>query len=678
MCLLFDLTLPITDPVLLFCIVLFIILLVPVLFHKLNVPAIIGLIITGMIVGPNGFYLLERDASIILFGTVGLLYIMFLAGLEVNLNDFKKNRNKSLVFGFFTFFIPMLLGFPTFYYLLGTSIESSLLISSFFASHTLLAYPVASKLGITKNTAVNVAVGGTIITDTAALLVLAIIAGSAEGELDSEFWITLGLSVIVFGLIVLVGFPFIGRWFFRKMEDSVSQYIFVLGMVFLAAFLAELAGIEPIIGAFLAGLALNRLIPHTSPLMNRIEFVGNAIFIPFFLISVGMLIDLTVLLEGTTAIIIAITMVILALSSKWIAAMVTQKIYKFKKEEGNVIFGLSSAQAAATLAAVLVGFELNLVDHFVLNGTIIMILVTCIVSSYVTERSGKIVALSESRKVPNLKELPERILVPVANPEQIEKLIDLAIMIKDPSSKEPIYPLAVVKDDDEAKEKIALINKSFEKAIKQASATENQLNVLTRVDLNVANGISRAIKEKIINKIIIGWNAKITTTNRVFGSVLDSLLRKTEQSVIVSKIVFNLSTVKRFIVVVPKNAQYETGFIGWIQTIRFLAQQTGEKVRFFGNDMTLNAIKALIQDTKPHIKTDYNIFEKMEDFLVLSRDINKNDLIIIISARKGSLSYDSTLDKVPQHLSTYFVENNFLIIYPEQGSSNKFEIKSLS
>lgn len=678
MSLLFELTLPVTDPVLLFCIVLFIILLIPVFFHKMNLPAIIGLILAGMFVGPNGIHLLERDSSIVLFGTVGLLYIMFVAGLEINLNDFKKNQDKSIVFGFLTFIIPMIMGIPVFYYLLDMPLNSSILISSLFASHTLLAYPVVSKLGVTKNQAVNITVGGTIITDTAALLILAVIAGAAEGELDQEFWIRLIISVIIFGLVVLGGFPFVGRWFFRKMEDAVSQYIFVLGMVFLAAFLAELAGIEPIIGAFLAGLALNRLIPHTSPLMNRIEFVGNAIFIPFFLISVGMLIDLGVLLQGYGAIIVAVAMVIVALFSKAIAAFLTKILYRYSNEEGKIIFGLSSAQAAATLAAVLVGFQLNILNENVLNGTILMILVTCIVSSYVTEKAGRILAISENKKVPDLKELPEKILVPVANPSQMMKLIDLAIMIKDPQSPEPIYPLAVVKDDEEAKEQIALINKSFEKAIKQASATEHKLNVLTRVDINVANGISRAITEKVINKVIMGWNAKITKANRIFGSVLDSMLKETEIMIIVSKVVYNLSTVKNLIVVVPANAEFETGFISWVHMVKGLAQQTGELVKFYGRERTLRAIQNLLSETKPHVKAEYHLFEKMEDFLVLSREISKNDLLIVVSGRRGTLSYHSSLDKVPKYLSEYFRDINFLIIYPEQGFPAYHEIKSLS
>ncbi|HEY4650687.1 MAG TPA: cation:proton antiporter, partial [Pontibacter sp.] len=279
--LLLKLTLPFEDPVMIFMMVLLIILVAPMILNRLRIPGIVGLIIAGVLVGPNGLNLLMRDASIILFGTVGILYIMFLAGLEVDMIDFKKNKNKSMVFGALTFLIPITVGTLVFYYIMGYEILSAILLSSMFSSHTLIAYPIASRLGLNKNEAVTITIGGTIITDTAVLLVLAVVAGSAEGNIDFFYWIKLAMSLSVFAAVVMFGFPYIARWFFRHIEgEKGAQFIFVLTMVFAAAFLAELAGVEAIIGAFLAGLALNTLIPHTSALMNRIEFVGNNVFIP--------------------------------------------------------------------------------------------------------------------------------------------------------------------------------------------------------------------------------------------------------------------------------------------------------------------------------------------------------------------------------------------------------------
>ncbi|MGC1203396.1 MAG: cation:proton antiporter [Flavobacteriaceae bacterium] len=391
---------PITNPILKFLIILIIILLTPILLNRVKIPHILGLIIAGAIVGPNGFNLLLRDSGIILSGTAGLLYIMFLAGLDIDMAEFKKNRSKSVFFGLLTFIIPMTLGTLSSIYLLKLSIPSSILVASMYASHTLIAYPILSSMGVHKIKAVNITVGGTVITDTLALLVLAIIVGMEKGEVNLLFWLKLALSICVFFIITMFVFPLIAKWFLNRYADGVSRYIFVIAIVFLAAFLAESAGIEGIIGAFLGGLALNRLIVKDSTLFNRIEFVGNAIFIPFFLISVGMLVDYSAFFQDFETIKVALIMSIVATLSKFLAAWITQKSLNFSKDERRLIFGLSNAQAAATLAAVLVGFNtiigetssgqpIRLLDETILNGTIVMILITCTIATFSAQKGAR-------------------------------------------------------------------------------------------------------------------------------------------------------------------------------------------------------------------------------------------------------------------------------------------------
>ncbi len=667
MLLLFELSLPLKDPVLVFCMVLLFILAAPLLFAKFKIPGVIALILAGTITGPNGFHLLERSDAVILFGTVGLLYIMFMAGLEIDLNDFKKNRNKSMVFGFFTFAIPMVLGSLASYFVLGFNIQSSILLASMFASHTLLSYPVVSRMGIAKNEAVTITVGGTIITDTAALLVLAVIAGSAKGELNADFWIRLGLSMAVFMGVVLWGFPKIARWFFRNVEsEGGAQYIFVLAVVFASAFAAELAGVEPIIGAFLAGLALNRLIPHTSPLMNRIEFVGNNLFIPFFLIGVGMLVDIRVLFNGYEALLVAFVMVVVALLAKWLAAMLTKKIYGYTTDEGNIIFGLSSAQAAATLAAVLVGYQLEILNENVLNGTIVMILVTCLASSFVAENAAKRMAVLEAGKKPEEPVALERILVPIANPATMEQLLDMAIMVKNPESNEPVYPLSVIKDSDDAADQVIMFQKALEKAVKQASASETLLQPISRVDLNIAGGILRVIKELGATKLVIGWNGKTSAKNLFFGSVLDNLLEKTGKMILVTKLVYPLNTIKKLVVVMPPYADAETGFNDLLGTLRILARQTTGKIHFFGDEHVLQVVGERFKKAKPVIETVCEPFSDWEDFLILSREVSDHDLLLVVNARPHTISHNLHLDRVPKYLAKHFSKISFIVLYPEQ------------
>ncbi|SEP10326.1 Kef-type K+ transport system, membrane component KefB [Mucilaginibacter gossypiicola] len=382
--------LPFSNPVLVFSLILLIILLAPIVMGKFRFPGIVGFILAGIAIGPHGLNLLRKNSAVDLFSTIGLLYIMFIAGVELDLNEFKQKKHKSLVFGFFTFCIPILIGFPICYYLLGYPLITSALTASMFATHTLVAYPIVSKYGMAKNEAVAISVGGTILTDTAVLILLPVIMGAKSGGLGFSFWLQLMISLSIFAFIMFVLIPPLARWFFNRYRDNKTlPYVFVLFIVFLSAFLSQLAGVEPIIGAFVAGLALNKAVQQSQPLMHRIDFVGNAIFIPFFLISVGMLVDLRVLTRGPQATIVAVSLTLGALLGKWLAALSTQKIFKYSATQRTLIFGLSSAHAAATLAIILVGFKAQIIDDNILNGTIILILVTCVVASFATERASK-------------------------------------------------------------------------------------------------------------------------------------------------------------------------------------------------------------------------------------------------------------------------------------------------
>ncbi|MEZ2442462.1 cation:proton antiporter [Chitinophaga sp. RCC_12] len=675
--LLMNTNLPLKDPVPIFSLVLFIILLAPILLRKLRIPSIIGLIIAGMLIGDHGFKIIQKD-SIDLFAKAGLLYIMFLAGLELDMTEFRKNRYRSMVFGAFTFFIPLTMGFVVCTYVLQFNFMATLLVSSMFATHTLVAYPLASRLGITKNEAVTVAVGGTIITDTAVLLILAVITGAQAGNLNTYFWVRLGISLAIFAAIILWLMPMLGRWFFKKIkDDKTSHFIFVLALVFASAFLAELAGVEGIIGAFLAGLALNQLIPHTSPLMNRIEFVGNAIFIPFFLISVGMLVDLRVLLKGPEALIIAGALTLMALSSKWLAALFTQLVFKYSANQRKVIFGLSSAHAAATIAVILIGYNMHIVDEHVLNGTVILILITCLVGSFVTENAGRRLAIQEAEGKPEVDDQPERILVPVSNPDRIEALLDFAVMIKDSNAPTPIYPLAVVQDNEEAKEKIHLTNKMLEKAVIHAAATESAVQVVTRIDLNVSDGITRATKELLISDVILGWTDKTSTTDRwlgnIFGTTLDNVLQRVWETVYVCNFHSPLNTTKKMVLVMPPNAEYELGFLHYMQKMFMLAKQAGARLLVFCNEKTQTITAAFAEQTKMSVDLGFRQFDTIEDFLVLSREITRDDLVVVVTARKSTLSYHAYMDGIPAKLERHFKDNNVILLYPEQREFDSLE-----
>ena len=670
----FNLNLPITDPTWIFLLVLLIILFAPMVLGWLRIPHIIGMILAGVVIGEHGFNILARDSSFELFGKVGLYYIMFLAGLEMNMGDFKQNRGKAVVLGLLAFVIPMALGFITNMTVLKYGFITSVLLASMYASHTLVAYPIVIRYGVSRHRSVSIAVGGTAVTDTLTLLVLAVIGGLFKGESSEMFWLWLVVKVIFLGFLIIFFFPRIGRWFFRKYDDNVMQFIFVLAMVFLGAGLMEFVGMEGILGAFLAGLVLNRLIPHVSPLMNHLEFVGNALFIPYFLIGVGMLIDIKILFGHGDALKVAVVMTTVALASKWIASWLTQKIYKMKAIERELMFGLSNAQAAATLAAVLVGYNIilpngeRLLNEDVLNGTIVLILFTCIISSFATERAARKLAMHEAQldTENSKKETPEKILIPVANPDTIDDLINLSLLIRDSKQKNNLLALNVI-NDNSSSERLELCGKrNLERAAMIAASADVPLSQVSRYDLNIASGIIHTAKEYEVTDVVIGLHRKVNIVDSFFGNLADSLLKGLHREVMIAKFLMPVNTLRRIIIAVPPKAEYEAGFQKWVEHFCRMANILGCRAHFFANEQTLGYLQQLVKKKYGLTMTDFSRLDDWGDLLLLTGQVNYDHLLVIVSARRGSISYDPAFEKLPAQLGKYFSNNSLIILYPDQ------------
>ena len=667
-----SLKLPITDPTWIFLLVLLIILFAPILLTKLRIPHIIGMILAGLAIGEHGFNILVRDSSFELFGKVGVYYIMFLAGLEMNMADFKKNRGKAVALGLLAFIIPISIGMVTNVLLLKYSLITSILLASMYASHTLVAYPIVIRYGISRQRSVSIAVGGTAVTDTLTLLVLAVISGVFKGEAGGLFWLWLVVRFVVLAMLIMYFLPRIGRWFFRRYDDNVMQYIFVLAMVFLGAGLMELIGMEGILGAFLVGLVLNRLIPHVSPLMSHLEFVGNALFIPYFLIGVGMLIDVKVIFGGGDALKVAGVMIVVALGGKWIASWLTQKIYRMSVLECELMFGLSNAQAAATLAAVLVGYNIilpdgsRLLNEDVLNGTVLLILVTCIVSSFTTERAARKMAMGEAHPEEDRSREPEKILIPVANPNTIEYLMNLSLVIRDPKQKDNLLALNVINDHSGTEALEQQGKRYLERAAKITASAGVELKCISRYDLNIAAGIIHTAKEHGATDVIIGLHWKVNIVDSFFGMLTESLLKGLHREVMVARFLIPINTLRRIIVAVPPKAEYEAGFQKWVDHFCRMGTTLGCRVHFFANEQTGNLLQALVKKKHSNTLTEFSRLDEWEDLLLLTGQVNYDHLLVVISARRGSISYDSSFEKLPSQLGRYFTNNSLIVLYPDQ------------
>ena len=684
---LFDLNIhfPVTDPTWIFFLVLIIILFAPMILGCLRIPHIIGMILAGVVVGKYGFNILERDSSFELFGKVGLYYIMFLAGLEMDMDDFKKNRTKGLVFGMFTFLIPMGLGIWSSMSMLGYGFLTSVLLASMYASHTLIAYPIISRYGLSRQRTVSITIGGTAVTVVLALMVLAVIGGMYKGEeVGGLFWVLLVARVVLlFGLIIFL-MPRISRWFFRTYDDAVMQFVFVLAMVFLGGGLMELVGMEGILGAFLAGLVLNRFVPHVSPLMNRLEFVGNALFIPYFLIGVGMIIDVRCLFTEGEALKVAVVMTVVATFSKWLAAWITQKIYGMNKVEGSLIFGLSNAQAAATLAAVLIGHGIimengeRLLSDDVLNGTVVMILFTCIISSVVTERAARKMVTQENLTEGGEGKELERILIPVANPETIEGLVGMALMMRHPRQKESLVALSVINDNNTSETKELIGKRNLERTAMIAAAADASVKTVLRYDLNIAQGIIHTQKEYAVTDVVIGLHRKTNLMDSFFGNLTESLLKGTNRQIMITKLLMPVNTLRRIVVAVPDKAEYEMGFLKWVTQLCRMGKQLGCRVHFFATEDTLKHLRVVTEKQEANTFTEISVLEEWDDLLLLTGQVSYDHLFVVVSSRKGSISYQTSFERLPAQISKYFANNSLLIVYPDQLGDDPQEIVSFS
>jgi Kef-type K+ transport system membrane component KefB len=667
--------LPLTNPVLVFSLLLFIILLSPIVLRRLRIPGIIGLIISGLIIGPHalgliGYNALQSEGSIKLFSTIGLLYIMFMAGLELDLNQFKKYLNKSLTFGLLTFILPLILGYPICYYALNLDATASLLVASMFSTHTLVAYPIISKYGLSKHSSVAITVGGTILTDTAVLIILAIISSSTQGNLDGAFWLRLITSLTIFSIIMFYGIPKVARWFFSKLDsEKSSQYIFVLSVVFFAAFLAEVAGVEHIIGAFVAGLVLNRLIPHNSILMNRIDFIGNSLFIPFFLIYVGMVVDYRAFLQGTWPLVIAGVLTTFAIFSKWLAAFVTQLIFKMSSTERQVIFGLSTSHAAATLAIIMVGYNEGngILDINIVNGTVLLILFTCMTASFVTESAGKklLIELNESGEgeLNETKLRNQHIMVSMNELKGNESLIDFSLIISDPKVINPISVVSVYPNNEKAEMMIRKSRKSLEDIVKHFSGHESKLNTIATIDYNLSSGIARVSKELVADIVVMNDNRNFNFIQRMVGDERDHLMDVCDKTIFFCHFDKSMVSYTRVVVMAPPLCELENSFAIWVERIFRLAKELNLKIELFSTLATKERFDKIGPANKIEAIIKFNEIENFEDAL-LKYDKNKNDLIITCLARKGAVSHSVDIDTYTAKLEKACPTHDVVFIYP--------------
>lgn len=578
------------SPLLILTLVIGIIWFVPIVCRKIHVPSIVGFILAGIVIGPSVLGVAGQTSIFQILGSLGMLYIMFQSGSEIDINDFKQYKYRSLFFGLCTFFIPFGLGLITSRFLLPFGWLPSLLLGAMYGSHTLMTYPIVSRYGVQKNVAVNITVGATMVAIILSLMVLAIVEGwSRSVQSITEYAIQLAL-VAVFLFSVLWLFPRFARMFFKRYRDPISEFMVVMLMLVGSALLADLAGLEGILGAFLCGVSLNRLLPNRSPLMNRINFVGNSIFVPLFLISVGLMIDIHAFWSGWTTVTIAIVMIITKLIGKGLSAWIAQVVFRFSKHERQLIFGLTHATAAGTLAIVTIAYQMGILSSDVLNASVLMILVLCTTASFISEHAAKELALQESAKLE--------------------------------SDHEDDYWLLTSVGDD----------------LRPAMREIGEMASLDNIEI----------------KQSADWQD------------VSNMVEHTSKSVIVYHESQPINTINRLVVAVPRYAEKERDFITCFGLVRRLAGELGAKVVFYAHPDTQVALQAMCRRPGKYLRASFRNMDGWEEVGIISQTIVENDMLVLLSSRKSTASYNPLFERIPTMLTEHFTHFSSMVVYPEQ------------
>ena len=679
--------LPITDPTFIFFVVLIIILFAPIVMSKLRIPHIIGMVLAGIAIGQYGFNILVRDNSFELFGRVGLYYIMFLAGLEMDMEGVKKHSRRFLLFGLLTCFVPLILTYVMSITILDYSPAASFLLGCIMASNTLIAYPIVGRYGLQKHQSVALSVGSSMISLFLALVMLAAISGSFSKDSGWLFWVLFVVKFAAFcvGSVILI--PKMTRYFLRRYSDAVMQYTFVMAVMFLSAALSSLIGIEGVFGAFYSGLILNRYIPRMSPLMNRIEFIGNALFIPYFLIGVGMLINLGTLFSSVDMVWIVVLIVFFGTFGKAVAAYICSLLFRLSKADGHMMFGLTSAHAAGAIAMVMVGIRLEvapgeyLVSDDMLNGIIMMILFTCIISTMMTEHAAKKIVIEERGKwneQNDTKDDDEKILLCVKYPEIAPHLLYMSMFMRNQRLNRDLVALNVVYDDERSNAAREEGIRLLEQLQQTASASEVKVQTQVRLATNIANGIKHAFREFGCSEIVMGMHVHTDINPRFWGEFIQSLYNGLNRQILLVRFVQPMSTLRRIRVAVPSRAEFEPGFHRWLERLSRLAGQLDCRIQFHGRNESLALIKEYINNRHPNVRAEYTYMAHWNELPQLAAGIADDHLFVVVTARKGTISYKTALERLPDELQKHFSGKNLMIIFPDQHGDTKDERMSFT
>lgn len=647
------------EPVAFFLLIMTIILVTPLLSERVRLPGIIGIILGGMLIGPHGFQLIEAGDRMVFLSTIGLVYLMFSAGLEVDINQFMRVRGRSIIFGFFTFLLPQLMGM-TLGWILGLSWLGMILLGSAFASHTLIAFPILTRLGVARNEAIAVTTGATVLTDIGAFIILAVVLGAQTGGLSIGYFIQLFVLLSLFTLLIIVGLPRLGKFFFQHFSARAIEFQFVVVLLFVAALGAELIGVHEVVGAFLAGLAINATLPRHSPVIGHVLFMGESFFIPVFLLYSGMITDPLSFIDNRQTIIVALGVTVVAYISKLIAAWITARIFKYTKNEFWTTYGLSHAQAAVTIPTLIIGLETGLFDTTLFNAAILMILLTSITSPLIVQRFGADLKTASVDEKP----LPlfGRILVPIIDPKSQEQLLTLAVLLAKVNEGK-VLAVSVAKAQRDQESHFALHRDLLGRVYEVMQDPQSDIELIPRLAATHAQGILFTEQERDASIIMMGWRGKRTLRESLLGSVLDEVIWGSNTPVMVGKLAVPLNGTNRVVFVLPPKVVPHIALRRMLEANFSLAKALNVPLVIRAHSSYLQSVEDLLRliDTDHPIQLE-TLKDQLKPALLEQESISSFLVVPGFGSRKRVAD---TLGNLPEQLAAAFDGNLAILHFDE-------------
>ena len=628
------------------------------LCKRLRFPQIAGLIVTGTLIGPGMLDILHITPEISFFSRIGLLFIMFFAGLEIDLEEMKRNKVWGIIFGVLTFAVPWGLCYIACIHLLKLTAYTSAILACIMGSHTLISYPIIGRYGLGRRKSVTISVAGALVAILLALVIYAIMMSTSGGESFNPLWFTLKIAVYVTAVILI--YPRMARNFFQTVTNSFSHFLFVMILLALSCGCAQVIGLDGIVGAFLAGIVLNRYIPKSSPLMNRLDFVGGTLFVPLFLLGTGLMIDLSGMTGNwlfLTAFAVLFTM---GTFGKWLVALFVQKANGFLRDDRLIIFGLSESHAAGALAIAMGAYAGGLMDNTTLSATVLIVLFSCILSNIITENGAAALHQNEQADTPAQD---NRMLVMLTGSNTLQAIMDMAITLYDRSDRDMVG-LYITVNGEHAPKYLQDGKGRLKEAQQIAASADIPFITHNRLGNNIIDSILHASNEFETNVIVMGLPLRPSIDLPYLEKIISPLNDGFHGQIVLQRFVTPINTIRRIVVLVPGPVLQDDAFEKCMESIYRISMAIGCAIEFYGKDQPISAVRGTGLNFSRG-RVSYNEVSETADMHWVMSGLKTDHLLMIVVPRDAETHAGRSFRHLYERIHMSDTDFSTMLLFPE-------------